>query len=182
MKKLLSTLASLSFAVSAGAAEPPAKKPTPGDLHCIVGRWEGTGTLQMGKDTAPLRGRYECAKASADVGVTCRATITGIPDLPSYELTDLWGIDPTDDTIHWFTVTNTGETHDHKGRLTKDGWQGRFVGTQQGQPFEEVVDLIFHSKEEIQIVSVSRVGGVESARLVLTMAKQPEATRAAAKR
>jgi hypothetical protein len=133
---------SLLLAPAIGAAE-PLPKPI-ADMDRWVGQWKGTGTLRAGAETAALQASWSCQRTSAKYGVSCTFHVTGIPGVPSYEETDLMGYDGVASVYHWYSVTNAGETHDHVARAASgDTLRFAFKGTQEGKPFEEVIDLAF---------------------------------------
>jgi hypothetical protein len=136
-KKLISLLATLPLAA---AADPLPKQVA--DMECLVGNWKGTGTMAMGKDKAKIDVAWSCKRTSGQFGVLCTARFTGIPGVPSYEETDLFGYEPNSNTYHWYAVTNAGETHDH---VSKPGDSPKlefvYTGTQEGKPFKETIAL-----------------------------------------
>jgi hypothetical protein len=141
----MTTLALLFASGSAFAA--PAAPPLPKevkDMDCLVGRWAGTGTMAMGGAKVKVKVTWDCQRSSGGHGVLCKARMTGIPGMASYEETDLFGFEPGTKKYHWFSVTNGGETHDHVADLPA-GNTIDFVhtGTQDGKPFKETVALTF---------------------------------------
>ena len=148
MKTLERLLCALALLAPASALADDALPKPVADLERIVGDWTGTGSLRMGKDTAKLAATWSCERTSAKFGVLCRFHVTGIPGVPSYEETDLLGYEPNAQRYHWYSVTNAGETHDHVASVAgakDDNLRFVFTGTQEGKPFEEVIDLGFSS-------------------------------------
>lgn len=141
MKTLTTLLATLALATPALAdaqPEPIAR------LEALVGTWKGTGTIAMGGATATISGTWSCKRTSGKFGVLCMVKITGVPGLPVYEETDLFGYDPGTGTYHWASVTNTGDTHDHVAKVgAADATKIQYVytGTSQAKPFKEVIDM-----------------------------------------
>lgn len=128
------------------AGNPPAPKEVK-DMDCLLGNWKGTGTMQMGADTADVKLTWSCKRASGDWGVSCQLKLTGIPGMASYEETDLFGYDPGAGKYHWFAVTNAGETHDHVASVpTGDTIDWVYTGVQEGKPFKETVRMTFDMK------------------------------------
>jgi hypothetical protein len=114
------------------------------DLECLVGTWKASGTVTMGADKANVKATWKCTRTPGKWGVLCGLKLTGVPGLPVYEETDLFGYEPGSDTYHWFSVTNAGETHDHVAAIPKgDHVQFVYNGTQEGKPFKEVIDMTF---------------------------------------
>jgi hypothetical protein len=144
MKTLANLAAVFAIALpSAAIADPPLPKPV-SEMECLVGNWRITGSFSAGADKAKIDGSWTCKRTSAKYGVLCTLQITGIPGLPVYSETDLFGFDPGTSTYHWFSVTNGGETHDHVAKMP-NGPKIQFVynGTQDGKAFKEVIDLEF---------------------------------------
>jgi hypothetical protein len=164
MKSLNKLVAALALFVPVVAAAEPLPKPV-SDLDCLVGAWTGTGTLTMGKDKAKLSGAWDCKRTSAKFGVACTLRITGIPGLPVYEETDLFGYEANTNTYHWFSVTNSGETHDHVAKLPSGNTaQFEFNGIQGGKAFKEIVSFTFsNDSKNLAVRSESFVAGTSTA-------------------
>ncbi|MFL5304668.1 MAG: DUF1579 family protein [Polyangia bacterium] len=132
----------LAAGSGAGAAPPP---PETKDLARLVGSWKGTGSMAIGSDKADgIKVTWTCRAVSGGSGVACDAVMTGIPGVDRYEETDLFGYDPGTGKLHWFAVTNAGETHDHVG----GPWNGQsaqfvYTGVQDRKPLKEILDLSF---------------------------------------
>jgi hypothetical protein len=137
-------LAALAASTTSARAE---EQPKPiADLERFVGTWKATGAVTMGKDTAKVSASWSCKRTSAKAGVLCALDLKGIPGLPVYAETDLFGYEANTNTYHWFSVTNAGETHDHVAKVASidvPKLQYVFTGTQDGKPFKEVIDLEF---------------------------------------
>lgn len=136
MKKtvLMTLLMSASVAYADGA--PPEVKP----LQCLVGAWKGSASMTMGAQKVDgVKISIDCKPTSAQWGVACAATFTGIPGVDKYEETDLFGYDPGSNRLHWFAVTNGGETHDHVAEAGGNRWV--YTGTQDKKPLKEVIDM-----------------------------------------
>ncbi|MBL9017482.1 MAG: hypothetical protein JNL83_25055 [Myxococcales bacterium] len=141
---IATTLLALTSLSSLASAE-DAPKPI-ADLERFVGTWKASGTLTMGKDTVKVSATWACKRVSAKAGVGCTLELKGVPGLPVYGETDLFGYEPHSNTYHWFAVTNAGETHDHVAKVAgidEPKLQFVYTGTQEGKPFKEVIDLTF---------------------------------------
>ncbi len=144
--KTLMTISTL-LALSSFARAEDLPKPI-ADLERFVGAWKATGSMTMGKDTAKVTATWACKRISAKAGVLCSLELKGIPGLPVYAETDLFGFEPNSNTYHWFSVTNAGETHDHVGKVAgidESKLQYVYTGTQEGKPFKEVIDVTFEA-------------------------------------
>ena len=147
MKKLATLVATVGFVSIAGA---DASLPQEVDgMNCLVGTWKATGSVTMGKDTAKVTATWQCKRVSEKWGVLCTLSLKGVPGLPLYAETDMFGFEPNTRKYHWFSVTNAGETHDHVADFTT-GNKIQFVynGTQEGKAFKEVIDMEFGKDEK----------------------------------
>jgi len=123
-------------------------------LDNLAGSWKGTGSLLAGKDKAPLTFEWSCKKTAAASGMLCTLDIKGMP--APYAETDLFGYEPNTDTLHWFSVTNAGETHDHVAKPGDGKLQFVFKGSQDGKPLVETID--FDLGKELTIRAETKVG------------------------
>jgi hypothetical protein len=153
----------LAAALTPAAADTPANPMT--QLDPIVGTWKVAGTMTMGKDAVKITATWTCKRVSAKAGILCTLDMKGIPGLGAYAETDLFGFDPNSNTLHWFAVTNGGETHDHVAKVGEGGkLQFVYTGTQEGKPFKEVIDTeIGKGGTSISIRSESFVAGASVA-------------------
>jgi hypothetical protein len=172
LKKTIAALAlaaSPFMALPAHAADPAqiAK-----DLQCLVGSWKGTGTFAMpdGK-TANVSFNYDCKTAAGGSGVACHLRMTGIPGLPAYELDDLYGYNAGDGLVHWFTITNTGEVHDHKGGIDNSTFTGLYEGPVDGKIFQEQVSIQFLNEKKMRVRSSCKLGDKNLESLDVTATK-----------
>lgn len=172
MKTLMNLVPLLALATPAVATADTLPKQVT-DMECLVGTWKATGTVSMGGDTAKVRATWACKRASAKYGVLCQLQLTGIPGVPVYAETDLFGYEPGSSTYHWFSVTNGGETHDHVAKLPDaNKLQFVYAGTQDGKPFKEVIDLELGKDEKtLAIRSETFLAGASSSVLAVTARK-----------
>lgn len=172
MNRLIRALAVLAVAYPLTAAAEPLPKPV-SDMSCLVGEWKGSGIIAMGKDKAKVDATWSCKRTSLEYGVGCSLVVTGIPGLVRYEETDLFGYEPNTNLYHWFSVTNSGETHDHVAQLpTGNTVRFTFNGTQGGKPYKEVIDLTFDADgKSLTGRSESFAGGASTSVLQLSLKK-----------
>jgi hypothetical protein len=126
----------VSLPAAAGGTPEPVQK-----LARMAGTWKGKGTVKMGKDTISISGTWTCQQGAGGFGIRCAFAAKGMPGLALYEEMDIMGFDPGDGLVHWYSVTNAGETHDHRG-----GWQGdtlavTFTGPKDGLLYTERVEI-----------------------------------------
>lgn len=141
------------------------------DLERFVGTWKATGTATVGATTAKITATWTCKRVSARAGVGCTLEFAGMPGMPVYAETDLFGFEASTNRYHWYAVTNAGETHDHVGTpVAADEPKLQFVytGTQDGKPFKEVVDFAFApDRKAIAIRAETFVAGASTSLLDL---------------
>jgi len=165
-------VATLFFSTSvAYADEAPTPPKDAKELQCLVGQWQGKGTITVGSMKVKIAGNHKCETTAEGCGVACKGTMTGIPGMATYEFQDLWGVDPGDGAVHWYVVTNAGETHDHKGKIAKNEFKAKYVGKRDGKKFVEKVSFAFANKNKIRARSDGYVAGKLSESLDLTMEK-----------
>lgn len=163
------------LAPSVALANPPAKAQK---LQSLVGSWSGKGTMEMGGQRIPVKLRYRCTRIASGFGVACDNKVTGIPGF-TYRCKDMWGYDPGGDAVHWFTVSNSGETHDHKGAFGKDGFRAVYRGERDGKKLVETVRFSPLGKKTISFTSVVTLDGAPAEKFSGTIRKD---TRRASRR
>lgn len=156
MKKLITAFALLVPALATADSLPKQVE----SIQCLLGTWKFAGTATMGKDAAKVTATWTCKSASAKYGVVCALDLKGIPGVPAYAETDLFGYEPNSNTAHWFSVTNAGETHDHVAKMP-DGNSAEFVytGTQEGKPMKEVIKLEITDEKHLSIRAETFIDG-----------------------
>jgi len=145
-------------------------KPNPQQLEIkkLAGKWSGAGTIFMEGKTHKVTMTWDCADAVA--GTKCNATILGIPNF-TYQFDDLWGWSAADGLVHWYTVTNAGEVHDHRGHLDANGGLLQVELPMDGKLFSEVIT--FKRKNQSLVMSWNTtLGGVVRERGEITLAKK----------
>jgi len=142
------------------------------ELKCLVGTWTGSGKFAAGKDRAQVTAHYECRESSGGFGVACHGEITGVPGMASYQWDDLWGFDPDSGKVHWFTVTNAGETHDHSGMPKGRKWNGVWQGSREGKPMVERVEFAFKNAKSFRASSHVEVDGKAAESIELKFEKR----------
>ncbi len=141
-------------------------------LYPFVGTWVGNAKMTMGGETITFKLKHVTTKVSDGYGLqTVESAV--IPGLGSYHSVNLWGYDPGKDMIHLFSVTNSGETHDHSAVLANDGTMTlRYEGVADGKPYVEVIPMKLTSPKEYHFTSTVTIGGQTEAVLDVTMKRQ----------
>jgi len=160
MKKFMIAMASvlaLAGVAQAEGTDPNAAAQLAG-IKRMAGDWHGKGTMKDGGKSFPIAGSMNCVETSGGAGVRCETKFTGVPGMPSYEETDLFGYDPGDGLVHWFSVTNAGETHDHKGGFSGNVLSVTHVGPQTGQLFAECITMTWKDPKTLHVEARVFVG------------------------
>jgi hypothetical protein len=133
------------------------------DMLSMVGTWKGAATLTMGADKANVKAAMSCQPAAGDWGLQCHTHFTGMPGGGAYLETDLFGYESGTKKLHWFSVTNMGEKHDH----VSDGIKGNIIefihnGVQEGKPLKEVIRMTFSDNcHQFDLRSETTVAGLD---------------------
>jgi hypothetical protein len=170
MKKLMIltiSLFALNAVARAEAADPGAAQRAA--IKRFVGAWHGKGTVKDGGKTYPIDATIECVETSGGAGVRCSDRFTGIPGVAVYEESDLIGYDPGDGLVHFYSVTNAGETHDHKGGISGNVLSLMHSGPQAGQIFSECLMFTFQNERTIHAEARSFLGAGRGGVLEVTV-------------
>jgi len=129
-------------------------------LFVFVGAWSGkVEIVQSGQSAQTLDFQFDCKVVEAAWAVTCTGIEKGADGTTTEA--DVLGYDPNDKLVHFFTVDNAGETHDHKGRWTSaDTLALEHTGTLEGKPFSEKLTIVFRGRE-LAAEFIGLAGGAE---------------------
>jgi hypothetical protein len=172
MKKMFAALAlaaALPVAAADAAPQPSARQK---DLRCMVGSWQGKGTMVLEGKSNDVQATYDCKAAAGGFGVTCNLRMTGVPGVPEYLLTDVWGYDDASGKVHWYVVTNAGEVHDHHGTLDDVKAAVAYEGTVEGKKFLEKVVFVFDTDKKFQLTASSTLGEKAVEQTTMTFTKR----------
>jgi hypothetical protein len=122
-------------------------------LARLTGNWKVKGTVKMGKDIVNVSATWSCQSGASGFGIRCAFNLKGIPGLALYEEMDIMGYDPGDGLVHWYSVTNAGETHDHRGSWDGDTLQVTFTGPKDGALYTERVNLKLTGKSSMKVTA-----------------------------
>jgi len=157
--KLAASAALVLTSASVLCADPP-PPPEVQQLFVFAGAWRGKLELvQPGQPAQTLDFQFDCKAVEAAWAVTCSAVEKGADGTTTEA--DVLGYDPNAKLVHFFTVDNAGETHDHKGRWTSaDTLALEHTGTLEGKPFSEKLTIVFRGRE-LTADFVGTAGGTE---------------------
>jgi len=154
----------VALALSAAAAAAPAADPTANPaarFYPLAGTWTGTGQIsENGQAPAKLAMSWNCRTASASYGMLCEMKAHN--NQMKMAETDLFGVDPVTGKGHWFSVTNTGETHDHIADWTDaKTMKARYAWNQDGKKMEENVTVKLNGARHVEFHTVVTADGKE---------------------
>ncbi len=138
--RVLGSLLVAAATLTTQLAHAQAPKPTPQleAIRSLIGNWAGKGTFMTEGKTHQISATYDCVESTGAAGVRCKFVMTGIPGF-TYMLDDLWGYSPQDGLTHWYTVTNAGEVHDHRGHFDMTGGLLQIEVPVDGKLYSEII-------------------------------------------
>jgi hypothetical protein len=161
----LTTLFALITAITLPALSSATESTLPpaAAFYTLIGKWQGQGEFgETGQPPAMLALNLECQKTSAGFGVSCHMQASN-KEMAIAE-TDLFGYDPVSNTFHWYSVTNTGETHDHKAQWTDTHtMKANYTWTQEGAKMAENITFKFNGNNNMLFESVVSKNGQQVA-------------------
>jgi hypothetical protein len=112
-------------------------------LYICLGKWEGTGKLDIGSKTIDVKVRLEVTKAVDGWGLILNQTIEAEGMTP-YKATSFLGYQPGHEHVHLFKISNYGETYDFYGYwIDEKNYELKYEGMQDSKPFVEVMTFTF---------------------------------------
>lgn len=141
-------------------------------LEAFVGEWTLSGTLEMQGNTFAIAGDWSMTPAAGGWGI--RSELRGrIEGLGAMLEDDLLGFDQESGQVHLYSLTNTGNVHDHTGQWRDDGGIDLvYEGTQQGQPYHETIELRSDPAGRLTVHSVERIGGAVASVMAATLTRK----------
>jgi hypothetical protein len=124
-----------------------------------AGTFEGQLIMTEGEKTVTAKVKSRNSMISDNWGFLVEEVAT-MPDGGQYKSHNVMGYDAGGKKVHIFSVTNMGETHDHKG-----DWKDaktlvvQYDGTREGKPFVEKISLTFHNPDSYSVSWVATSGG-----------------------
>ena len=119
-------------------ADDPKPSPQLEAIRSLIGSWTGKGSMMTEGKTHQITMTYDCTESAGAAGVKCKCVINGIPGF-AYTFDDLWGYSEQDKLTHWYTVTNAGEVHDHRGHFDMTGGLLQIEVPVEGKLFSEII-------------------------------------------
>ena len=148
---LVALFMGLQFAVN---AQTPLEK-----LFSLEGQWQGEATLILEGNSFNFT-YYIDAKVNAErTGMTIDESFTH-PDLGGFKGYNMIGYNARDGKVHWFSVDNFGTCHEHLGYWkTVDHFYMETSEKRNGKKFDEKIDIIFQSEDEVSYHIIATLGG-----------------------
>ena len=110
-------------------------------LEAILGTFEGEATMTEGGKLLKGMVRHANSSISDGWGFLMEEVIT-MEDGTAYKSHNIIGYDAGGGKVHVFSITNAGETHDHKGSWTKPTTVSvQYEGKWEGKPYVEKASL-----------------------------------------
>jgi len=137
-----------------------AQTPTALDnLFRFDGSWAGEATLILEGNTFNFTYYADFKKNNESSGMYMEEWFSH-PDLGSLKGYNLIGYNARDEKIHWFSVDNFGTCHEHLGYWkTNDHFYMETTEKHKGKKFEEKIDIIFKSNDELLFHLIATIGG-----------------------
>jgi hypothetical protein len=141
-------------------------------LYIFEGNWEGQGTMtQAGQQPLKINVSHKTTIIPGGWGTLTdeRMEISG---MPAYMGNDMMGYDTGSDMFHLFTVSNYGDTHDHKGKWVDDKHlMLRYDGLYEGKPYVEKLAITVPDSMSYSFADSTSVGGQLFSTAQVTMKK-----------
>ena len=128
-------------------------------LERFLGDWSVEGSVTMEGNPARMTGSWRFTPAAAGWGVRAKLEAQ-VEGLGAMDEDDLAGFDAETGSFHVYSLTNTGNVHDHAGGWPDDNtFQMAYDGLQEGKAYREEVTISFLRADELEIHGKEYVGG-----------------------
>lgn len=140
-------------------------------LAFLEGTWSGDATVTEGGQTTSFRLNIVVTKIAGGLGYYAVGS-ADIPGMGTYTESDMFGYDAGKGLVHMFSVTATGETHDHYGRFDRNGnITFKYEGVMNGKKYVETIPMTIVSPTEFSFKSTATIGGKVQSVFQATMRK-----------
>lgn len=140
-------------------------------LAFLEGTWSGDATIAADGQTITFRLNFIVTKIAGGLGYYAVGS-ADIPGMGAYTESDMFGYDAGKDLVHMFSVTATGETHDHTGRFDRNGnITFKYEGVMNGKRYLETIPMTIMSPTEFRFKSTVTIGGKVMSTFQATMRK-----------
>jgi hypothetical protein len=156
LTSLFAAATTLTVAAAARAEDAPKPGPQVESIRSLIGSWSGKGSMMSEGKNHAITVTSDCTESAGAAGVKCRWVLTGLPGF-TYTFDDLWGYSAQDGLTHWYTVTNAGEVHDHRGHFDMTGGLLQIEIPVEGKLFSEIIT--FKRKGKALAVSWTTTAG-----------------------
>ncbi len=141
---------------------PRQKNPVPvQNLMQFMGRWQAEAVLVIEGKIYKVNYNIAGRTIASGMGLLIDESFTDTA-LGSMKGTSLVGLNPNDSKIHWYSVDNMGNTHDHSGTWkTPENLVLEFIEMQGGKKYVEKIDFTFKSRNELLFTLLATLDGKE---------------------
>jgi hypothetical protein len=172
---MVATILSAAFvftAIGAAQEEAPQMPDQVKKLYIFEGNWEGQGTMTMaGQQPQKITVSHKNTIMPGKWGILTAERFEA-PGMSPYIATDMMGYDAGSDMVHLYTVSNYGDTHDHKGRWVDDKHlMLQYDGLNEGKPFVERLAITVPDSMSYSFTDSITVGGQLSSTAQVSMKK-----------
>ena len=139
----------------------------------LEGNWQGPATLVLDGNTYNFTYYANFERSPENIGLYMEETFTHA-DLGTLKGYNLIGYNARDERIHWFSADNFGTTHEHLGYWkTPDHFYMEVTEKNGGKKFEELIDIIFLSNDQVSLHLVGKLANVVFEDATVTFNRQP---------
>jgi hypothetical protein len=157
---LVTATVALLFVVLTGQAQEKKVPPEQiSKLDAILGIFEGEATMTEGGKSSKGNVHHTNSSISDGWGFLMDEVVT-MEDGTMYKSHNIIGYDAGGGKVHVFSVTNAGETHDHKGSWTKPMTVSvQYDGKWEGKPYIEKASLTIDGSDSYSLSWHATLGG-----------------------
>jgi hypothetical protein len=147
-------------AIGAAQEEAPPIPDQVKKLYIFEGNWQGQGTMtEAGQPPKNITVSHKTAIMPCKWGMLIDERMT-LPGMTPYIASDMMGYDAGGDMVHLYTVSNYGDTHDHKGKWVDDKHlMLEYDGLYDGKPFVERLTITVLDSQSYSFTDSITVGG-----------------------
>ncbi|RJP75788.1 MAG: hypothetical protein C4524_11340 [Candidatus Zixiibacteriota bacterium] len=149
----------LGLTTLASAQQPPQIPEQIRKLEAYTGVFEGPAFLIVGEDTTAYVIRHENTRIADGWGYQLMETAE-MPGGGRFTAVNLVGYEPGTSRMHLFTVTNTGDAHDHEGQWAdENNLHLQYIGIEDGQGLVTDLQARFESPEQYSFTISKTLSG-----------------------
>jgi len=119
-------------------------------LWQFIGSWKSMGSITLEGNTSPLEYSFEFERIIDGSGLKMyeQGFLPGFGDFKGFNVI---GFDPEEGQVHWFTVSNMGDAHEHTGKwLNPKSLHLEYQSLRQLKNYTESIDFEFIKDDEFK--------------------------------